>query len=93
MISYNTSMLFWNKLSEKEKDVFRRATRTASIKSRQEVNRRLGKVIEELKGRGVEIVETDTSGFSAAIEANIDDILKGNQDAIAVYKKIKSGDF
>ena len=93
MISYNTSMIFWNKLSDHEKDVFRRATRTASIKSGQEVDRRLGKVIEELKGRGIEIVETDTSGFSAAIEANIENILKGNDDAIAVYKTIKSGNF
>ena len=93
MISYNTSMIFWNKLTDKEKDVFRRATRTASLKSGAEVDRRLGKVIEELKGRGIEIVETDTSGFSKAIEANIDEILKGNKDAIAVYKKIKSGDF
>jgi len=93
MISYNTSVIFWDKLTEKEKDVFRRAIRTASIKSRQEVDRRLGKVIEELKGRGIEIVNTDTSGFSKAIEGNIETILKGNADALAVWKKVKSGDF
>jgi TRAP-type C4-dicarboxylate transport system substrate-binding protein len=93
MISYNTSMIFWNKLSEAEKDTFRRATRIASIKSRQEVNRRLGKCKEVLKGRGIQFIDTDTSGFSKAIEDNIESILRGNKDAIAVYKKIKAGDF
>lgn len=49
------------------------------------MERRLGKVVEELKGRGIEFVETDTSGFKKAIQDNIESILDGNKDAIAVY--------
>jgi len=93
MISYNTSMAFWNKLSDKEKAVFKKAVKVASEKGAAQVKERLGKVIEELKGRGIEFIETDTSGFKKAIQANIDTILKGNKDAIAVYNKIMKKEF
>jgi TRAP-type C4-dicarboxylate transport system substrate-binding protein len=93
MISYNTSVMFWNKLNEKEKDAFRRAVRIASIKSQAEVDRRLGKVIKELKSKGIEFIETDTSGFKKAVQDNIETILEGNQDAIAIYKKIVAKDY
>ena len=93
MISYNTSMAFWEKLTDKEKEVFKSATKVASEKGAAEVERRLGKVIEELKGRGIEFVETDTTGFKKAIQDNIETILDGNQDAIAVYKKIMAKEY
>ncbi|MBW2593651.1 MAG: TRAP transporter substrate-binding protein, partial [Deltaproteobacteria bacterium] len=47
MISYNTSMAFWEKLSDREKDVFQRAIRVASIKGAMEVERRLDGVKAE----------------------------------------------
>ena len=93
MISYNTSSAFWNKLSDKEKDVFRRATRTASLKGKMEVQRRMDTVIGELKSKGIQFIDTDTSGFSKAIQDNIETILAGDKDAIAVYKKIMKKDF
>ena len=40
-----------------------------------------------------EFVETDTSGFKKAIQDNIEKILAGDKDAIAVYKKIMAGDY
>jgi len=88
MISYNTSMAFWSKLNEKEKDAFRRAVRIASIKGRMEVERRLNGVIETLKKKGIKFIQTDTSGFKKAVQDNIETILEGNRDAIDVYWKI-----
>jgi TRAP-type C4-dicarboxylate transport system substrate-binding protein len=88
MISYQTSTLFWDKLSAKEKDVFRRAVNTASLKGRMEVGRRLGAATKVLKDRGIEFIDTDTSGFKKAIQENINDILDNDKAAIAVYKKI-----
>lgn len=93
MISYQTSTMFWDKLSEKEKDVFKRATRVASIKGALEVERRLDGVKADLKKRGIKFIDTDTSGFRKAVQDNIDTILAGNKDAIAVYKKIMNKDF
>ena len=93
MISYNTSMAFWEKLNDKEKDVFRRAVRVASIKGALEVERRLGGAIADLKSRGIKFIDTDTSGFKKAVQDNINTILAGDKDAIAVYEKIMKKDF
>lgn len=93
MISYQTSTLFWDGLSAKEKQVFKDAVKVASQEGAKEVDRRLGKVIDELKSRGIEIIDTDTSGFKAAVQANIETILDGDKDAIAVYKKIMAKDY
>jgi TRAP-type C4-dicarboxylate transport system substrate-binding protein len=93
MISYQTSMAFWKKLSDKEKDVFRRAVRVASIKGAVEVEKRLDGVVADLKGRGIKFIDTDTSGFKKAIKANINTILDGNKDTIAIYNKILNKDF
>ena len=51
------------------------------------------RTIEELKGRGIEFVETDTSDFKKAIQDNIETILDGNKDAIAVYQKIMNKEY
>jgi len=88
MISYNTSMAFWSKLTDKEKEVFKKATQVASEKGAAEVERRLGGVTADLKKRGIEFIETDTSGFKKAVQDNIEEILGGNKDAIEVYWKI-----
>ncbi len=93
MISYNTSMAFWSRLSDKEKAVFKKATKVASEKGAVEVEKRLGGVIAELKKSGKEFIETDTSGFKKAVAENIDTILKGDKDAIAVYKKIMAKEY
>jgi len=93
MISYQTSTLFWDGLSAKEKEVFKAAVKVASKKGAEEVDRRLGKVIDELKAKGIQIIDTDTSGFKAAVQANIETILDGDKDAIAVYKKIMARDY
>ena len=93
MISYQTSMAFWEKLNDKEKDVFKRAVHVASIKGALEVERRLDGAIADLKKRGIEFIDTDTSGFKKAVQDNIDTILDGNKDAIAVYKKIMNKDY
>jgi TRAP-type C4-dicarboxylate transport system substrate-binding protein len=88
MISYNTSMAFWDRLTDKEKEVFKKATQVASQKGAAEVEKRLGGVIAELKNRKIEFIETDTSGFKKAVQDNIEEILGGNKDAIDVYWKI-----
>ena len=88
MISYNTSLAFWSKLTDKEKAVFKKATKVASEKGAAEVKKRLGSVIDELKKREIIFVDTDTAGFKKAIGDNIDTILAGNKDAIDVYWKI-----
>jgi TRAP-type C4-dicarboxylate transport system substrate-binding protein len=93
MISYQTSMGFWKNLTDKEKDVFRKAIQVANTKSKLEVERRLGGVIDDLKKRGITFIDTDTSGFKKAIQDNIDTILAGNKDAIDVYNKIMNKDF
>ena len=93
MISYNTSMAFWKKLSDKEKDVFKRAIRVASIKGEMEVEKRLDGVKAELKSKGIQTIQTDTSGFKKAVQSNINTILKDNKDAIAIYEKIMTKDF
>jgi len=88
MISYNTSMAFWSRLTDKEKEVFQKAAQVASEKGGAEVQKRLGGVTDELKKRGIEFIETDTSGFKKAVQDNIEEILAGNKDAIEVYWKI-----
>jgi TRAP-type C4-dicarboxylate transport system substrate-binding protein len=88
MISYNTSMAFWSQLTDKEKEVFKKATQVASQKGAAEVQKRLGGVTDEMKKRGIEFIETDTSGFKKAVQDNIEEILAGNKDAIEVYWKI-----
>ncbi len=93
MISYNTSMAFWSKLTDKEKAVFKKAVKIASTKGAAEVNKRLDGVVAELKKDGKEFIQTDTSGFKKAIQDNIDTILAGNKDAINVYKKIMKKDY
>jgi len=93
MISYQTSMAFWNKLTDKEKAVFKKATKVASEKGAAEVKKRLDGVIAELKKQGKEFVQTDTSGFKKAIKDNIDTILAGNKDAIAVYNLIMKKEY
>ncbi len=93
MISYNTSMIFWSKLNDKEKEAFKNAVKIASEKSSAEVDRRLGEVKEALKAKGIKFIETDTSGFKKAIQDNIEKILAGDKDAIAVYQKIMAGDY
>ncbi|MBI9092331.1 MAG: TRAP transporter substrate-binding protein [Desulfobacterium sp.] len=93
MISYQTSSAFWDGLTDKEKEVFQGAVKVASKKGAAEVERRLSKVISELKAKGIVIVETDTSGFKKAVQANIDTILDGDEDAIAVYRKIMNKDY
>ena len=93
MISYNTSVAFWDKLTDKEKVVFKKATKVASEKGAAEVKKRLDKVTAELKKMGKEFIQTDTSGFKKAIQDNIDTILKGNKEAIDVYKKIMKKEF
>ncbi|MDM8539772.1 TRAP transporter substrate-binding protein [Desulfococcaceae bacterium HSG9] len=93
MISYNTSVAFWDRLSDKEKVVFTKAVKVASEKGAVEVKKRLDKVTAELKKKGKEFIQTDTSGFKKAIQDNIDTILKGNKEAIDVYKKIMKKEF
>ena len=93
MISYNTSMAFWDRLTDKEKEVFKKATQVASQKGAAEVEKRLGGVIAELKKRKIEFIETDTSGFKKAVQDNIEEILGGNKDAIAVYWKIMKKEY
>lgn len=93
MISYETSTLFWKKLSEKEKEVFKRAIRVASLKSKAEVEKRMDKVLAELKAKGIEVVEADTEPFKKVVQNNIDTILKGNQAPIEIYKKIMAHDY
>lgn len=93
MISYQTSMAFWKKLNDNEKDVFRRAVHVASIKGALEVEKRLGGVIADLKKRGIKIIDTDPSGFKKAVQKNINTILAGNKDAIKVYKQIMNKDY
>jgi TRAP-type C4-dicarboxylate transport system substrate-binding protein len=93
MIDYQTSYAFWQKLNEKEKDVFKRAIRSASIKTKMEVDRRLDAVKKELEGKGIKFIDTDTSGFKKAIVDNIDTILEGNKDAIKTYQIIVSGEY
>ncbi|MDA3788033.1 MAG: TRAP transporter substrate-binding protein [Desulfobacula sp.] len=93
MISYNTSMAFWKTLNDKEKDVFRRAVRVASIKGQMEVERRLAGVKAELKSKNIKTIQTDVSGFKKAVQDNINTILANDKDAIAVYKKIMAKDY
>ena len=93
MIDYQTSYAFWKKLSEKEKDVFKRAIRSASIKTKMEVDRRLDAVKIELESKGIKFIDTDTSGFKTAIVENIDTILEGNKDAINTYQAIVNGKY
>ena len=93
MISYNTSVAFWDKLTDKEKEVFTKAVKVASEKGAVEVKKRLDKVTAELKKKGKEFIQTDTSGFKKAIQDNIDTILKGNKEAIDVYKKIMKKEY
>jgi TRAP-type C4-dicarboxylate transport system substrate-binding protein len=93
MISYQTSTIFWDGLTEKEKKVFKNAVKVASKKGAAEVEVRLGKVYKELEAKGIKVIDTDTSGFKTAIQANIDTILAGDKDAIAVYEKIMSKDY
>jgi len=93
MISYQTSMAFWKQLNENEKDVFRRAVRVASIKGALEVEKRLDGVIADLTAKGIKFIDTDPSGFKKAVQDNINTILGGNKDAIAVYEKIMAKDF
>lgn len=93
MISYNTSMAFWKGLSDREKDVFRRAVRVASIKGGIEVNNRLDGVKAELKSKNIQTIQTDVSGFRKAVKDNINTILANDKDAIAVYEKIMTKDF
>jgi 6-phosphogluconate dehydrogenase (decarboxylating) len=50
-------------------------------------------VYKELEAKGIKVIDTDTSGFKTAIQANIDTILAGDKDAIAVYEKIMSKDY
>lgn len=93
MISYQTSMLFWEKLTDKEKEAFRAAVKVASKQSAAEVEKRLDGVIKDLKSKGIKFIDTDVSGFKKAVADNIDTILDGNADAIAIYKKIMAKDF
>lgn len=93
MISYQTSTGFWKNLSDKEKNVFRKAIHVANTKSVIEVESRLDGVIDDLKKRGIKFIDTDTSGFKKAVRDNIDTILAGNKDAIDVYNKIMNKDF
>jgi len=93
MISYQTSMAFWNKLTDKEKAVFKKATKVASEKGAAEVKKRLDGVIADLKKQGKTFIQTDTSGFKKAIKDNIDTILAGNKDAIAVYNLIMKKEY
>ena len=93
MISYQSSTIFWDSLNDKEKKVFENAVKIASKKSAAEVDRRLGKVIDELKAGGIKVIDTDTSGFKKAVQANIEEILDGDKDAIAVYNKIMKKEY
>lgn len=93
MLDFQASYAFWKKLSEKEKDVFKRALRSAGIKTRMEVDRRFNAVKKELEGRGIKFIETDTSGFRKAIVENIDTILKGDKVAIQTYRTIVNGEY
>ncbi|WP_457553920.1 TRAP transporter substrate-binding protein [Desulfobacula sp.] len=93
MISYNTSMAFWKGLSDKEKDVFRRAVRVASIKGEMEVKKRLDGVKAELERKNIKTIQTDVSGFRKAVKDNINTILANDKDAIAVYKKIMTKNY
>jgi len=93
MIDYQTSYAFWKKLSDKEKAVFQKAIQDASAKTKKEVDRRLDGVIKELKDKGIEFIETDTSGFRKAVVDNIDTILEGNQDAIKTYHTIVNKEY
>jgi TRAP-type C4-dicarboxylate transport system substrate-binding protein len=93
MIDYQTSYAFWEKLSDNEKAVFQRAIKDASVKTRAEVDRRLDSVKKELMDKGIEFIETDTSGFRKAIVDNIDTILEGNQDAIKTYHTIVNKEY
>jgi TRAP-type C4-dicarboxylate transport system substrate-binding protein len=86
-------MAFWKTLNDKEKDVFRRAVRVASIKGQMEVERRLAGVKAELKSKNIKTIQTDVSGFKKAVQDNINTILANDKDAIAVYKKIMAKDY
>ena len=82
MIDFQASIKFWEKLNEKEKDAFKRAVSSASIKTQAEFNRRFHVVEKKLKERGIKFINTDTSGFRNAVADNIKGILKGNEEAI-----------
>ncbi len=92
-IDFNTSEKIWQKLSEQQQEMWVKAVKAASAKAEEEFNNRFDKVLEEMKAGGAEIIETDTSDFVKAIETNIEDILEGNEDAIAAFKEIKAAGF
>ena len=93
MIDYQTSYAFWQKLSDEEKAVFKKAIEEASVITRKEVDKRLEAVKKELQEKGIEFIQTDTSGFRQAIKDNIDTILEGNQDAIKMYHTIVNKEY
>lgn len=93
LIAYNTSEAFWKSLTPKEQDVFKRAIEIANQKTKAEVKRRFEKVLEVLKNKGVQSIQTDTADFRKAVQDNIEKILEGNKRAIALYKKIIAGEY
>ena len=91
LIAYNTSNAFWKSLTPHEQTVFRMAIEIANHKTKAEVKRRFSKVLEVMNKKGIKIINTDTTEFQKAIQNNIEKILEGNKDAIALYKKIRAG--
>ena len=88
IIAYNTSDTFWKSLNAHEQSVFRMAIKIANLKAKAIVKNKVDEAIENMKSKGVEIIETDTAEFRTAISSNIEKILSGNNDAINVYKMI-----
>ena len=88
LIAYNTSETFWKSLSENEKSVFRKAVEIANMETQKVVKGKFDEAMETMKKKGVKIIQVDTTDFKTAINNNIEKILGGNKDAIAVYKTL-----
>jgi TRAP-type transport system periplasmic protein len=92
-IAYNTSEQFWKSLTEKEKDVFKRAIQTADKKSAVKAKERIGGTIADMESKGLKVIQTDTTEFKKAVQENIVSILEENERAIKVYKYIVEGNY
>ena len=91
--SFSTSNIFWKRLNDREKAAFYKGIEAADKASVAYVNDRLGKAIEDMKSKGIKVIQTDTSGFSKAIADNIEKILAGDKIAIELHKKIMAGKY
>ncbi len=89
VVCWNFSEKVWKSLAANEQKAIMEAAEEVKNPMREWADKDLSEALQAFKKQGIEVIDTDLTGFSERINENIDNILGGDRELIDMYRQIR----